>query len=446
MIKILIANRGEIACRIIETCKKLRYQTVAVYSDADKESLHVKLSDEAFSLKGNHTKDTYLNADLIIKIAKENNVTAIHPGYGFLSENSDFSRKCKEAGILFVGPKPEHLEMMGEKIRARQIMEQLNIPVIKGNSHPIQSVEEAIEIAEQIGYPVMLKASSGGGGIGMKLIENEAQLEKEFLTTQTRALQFFANDDVFIEKAIIKPRHIEAQIAADTHGNAVFLFERDCSIQRRNQKVVEEAPSPFLSAQGRKKLEEYALTITNQIKYVNVGTIEFLVDEKENIYFLEMNTRLQVEHGVTEGITGIDLVEWQFRITFGETLPMRPTHVEMNGHSIEVRVYAEDPKTFFPSPGTVQHCNFPEEIGVRIDTHLYDGWVVSPFYDPLLAKIIVTANTRKEAVIQLHDYLKKVEIEGIKTNVPFLIDILSTIAFQEGDYTTSFISEYQKVK
>ncbi|PGZ94192.1 MULTISPECIES: biotin carboxylase N-terminal domain-containing protein [unclassified Bacillus (in: firmicutes)] len=446
MIKILIANRGEIACRIIETCKKLRYQTVAVYSDADKESLHVKLSDEAFSLKGNHTKDTYLNADLIIKIAKENNVTAIHPGYGFLSENSDFARKCKEAGILFVGPKPEHLEMMGEKIRARQIMEQLNIPLIKGNSHPIQSVEEAREIAEQIGYPVMLKASSGGGGIGMKLIENEAQLEKEFLTTQTRALQFFANDDVFIEKAIIKPRHIEAQIAADTHGNAVFLFERDCSIQRRNQKVVEEAPSPFLSPQGRKKLEEYALTIANQMKYVNVGTIEFLVDEKENIYFLEMNTRLQVEHGVTEGITGIDLVEWQFRITFGETLPIRPTHVEMNGHSIEVRVYAEDPKTFFPSPGTVHHCNFPEEIGVRIDTHLYDGWVVSPFYDPLLAKVIVTANTRKEAVVQLHNYLKKVEIEGIKTNLPFLIDILSTNAFQEGDYTTSFISEYQKVK
>ncbi|ODG90585.1 biotin carboxylase [Gottfriedia luciferensis] len=446
MIKILIANRGEIACRIIETCKKLRYQTVAVYSDADKESLHVKLSDEAFSLKGNHTKDTYLNADLIIKIAKENNVTAIHAGYGFLSENSDFARKCKEAGILFVGPKPEHLEMMGEKIRARQIMEQLNIPLIKGNSHPIQSVEEAREIAEQIGYPVMLKASSGGGGIGMKLIENEAQLEKEFLTTQTRALQFFANDDVFIEKAIIKPRHIEAQIAADTHGNAVFLFERDCSIQRRNQKVVEEAPSPFLSPQGRKKLEEYALTIANQMKYVNVGTIEFLVDEKENIYFLEMNTRLQVEHGVTEGITGIDLVEWQFRITFGETLPIRPTHVEMNGHSIEVRVYAEDPKTFFPSPGTVHHCNFPEEIGVRIDTHLYDGWVVSPFYDPLLAKVIVTANTRKEAVVQLHNYLKKVEIEGIKTNLPFLIDILSTNAFQEGDYTTSFISEYQKVK
>jgi acetyl-CoA carboxylase, biotin carboxylase subunit len=446
MIKILIANRGEIACRIIQTCKKLRYQTVALYSDADKESLHVKLSDEAFPLKGNHTKDTYLNGDLIIQIAKENNVTAIHPGYGFLSENSDFARKCHEAGILFVGPKPEHLEMMGEKIRARQLMEQLNIPVIQGNSHPIQSVEEAKEIASQIGYPVMLKASSGGGGIGMKLIETAEQLEKEFVTTQTRALQFFANDDVFIEKAIIKPRHIEAQIAADSLGNVVFLFERDCSIQRRNQKVVEEAPSPFLSPSGRKKLEEYALTIANKMKYLNVGTIEFLVDEKENIYFLEMNTRLQVEHGVTEGITGIDLVEWQFRITFGEILPIRPQHIEMNGHSIEVRVYAEDPKTFFPSPGTIQHCNFPEVDGVRIDTHLYDGWVVSPFYDPLLAKVIVTANTRKEAVNKLHSYLSTVQIEGVKTNLPFLIDILSTNSFQEGDYATNFISEYQKVK
>lgn len=446
MIKILIANRGEIACRIIQTCKKLRYQTVAIYSEADKESLHVKLSDEAFPLKGNHTKDTYLNGDYIIQIAKANNVTAIHPGYGFLSENSDFAKKCAEAGILFVGPKPEHLEMMGEKIRARQLMEQLNIPVIKGNSHPIQSIEEAKEIAFDIGYPVMLKASSGGGGIGMKLIENQEQLEKEFVTTQTRALQFFANDDVFIEKAILKPRHIEAQIAADTLGNVVFLFERDCSIQRRNQKVVEEAPSPFLSSHGRKKLEEYALTIANKMKYINVGTIEFLVDENENIYFLEMNTRLQVEHGVTEGITGIDLVEWQFRITFGEILPIRPHHVEMNGHSIEVRVYAEDPKTFFPSPGTVQHCSFPEVVGVRVDTHLYDGWVVSPFYDPLLAKVIVTAKTRKDAVQKLQTYLSSVSIEGIKTNVPFLIDILSTNAFQEGDYATNFISEYQKVK
>lgn len=446
MIKILIANRGEIACRIIQTCKKLRYQTVAIYSDADKESLHVKLSDEAFPLHGNHTKDTYLNSDLIIKIAKENNVTAIHPGYGFLSENSEFARKCKEAGILFVGPKPEHLEMMGEKIRARQLMEQLKIPVIKGNSFPILSIDDAKDIALDIGYPVMLKASSGGGGIGMKLIESEEQLEKEFTATQTRALQFFANGDVFIEKAVMNPRHIEAQIAADSHGNVVFLFERDCSIQRRNQKVVEEAPSPFLSSQGRKKLEEYSLKIANNMKYLNVGTIEFLVDDKENIYFLEMNTRLQVEHGVTEGITGIDLVEWQFKITFGEMLPIRSHHVEMSGHSIEVRVYAEDPKNFYPSPGTVKQCHFPEVMGVRIDTHLYDGWVVSPFYDPLLAKIIVTAKTRNEAVEKLVSYLKTVQIEGTKTNLPFLIDILSTESFKLGEYTTNFISEYQKVK
>ncbi|MBP0726412.1 ATP-grasp domain-containing protein [Bacillus sp. RG28] len=446
MIKVLIANRGEIAVRILKTCKKLHYQTVAVYSDVDKESLHVSLSDEAYPLEGNQTKDTYLNIEKIIQIAKSSNVTAIHPGYGFLSENTEFARRCKEEGIIFIGPSPEHIELMGEKIRARQLMESLNIPVIKGDSNPLTSIDQAIRLAEEIGYPVMLKASSGGGGIGMKLISDPDQLEKEFLPTQQRAAQFFGNGDVFLEKAILSPRHIETQIVGDQHGHSVFLFERDCSIQRRNQKVIEEAPSPFLSSVGRKKLKDYSLHIAKSLNYCNVGTIEFLMDEQENIYFLEMNTRLQVEHGVTEGITGIDLVEWQFRVAFGERLPVHESEVTSEGHSIELRLYAEDPTTFFPSPGKITSCLFPEHENIRIDTHIYNGWSVSPFYDPLLAKIIVTKNNRFEAIQVLETYLKEIEITGIKTNLPFLQRVLETDSFREGNYTTNFINEYQKVK
>ncbi|MCM2532393.1 ATP-grasp domain-containing protein [Neobacillus pocheonensis] len=358
--KVLIANRGEIAGRVIRTCNALGIQTVGIYSEADKDALHVKAADEAYLLGGPKVSESYLNIDKIIEIARQSGTEAIHPGYGLLSENAEFARRCEEEGIVFIGPSPDVISKMGSKIEARKLMELAGVPVVPGITYPLADVEEAVEIGKKIGYPIMLKASAGGGGIGMQIVQNDDELRKAFEGNQKRAVSFFGNGEMFIEKYVENPRHIEIQILADSVGNTIYLWERECSIQRRHQKVVEEAPSPFLDEVTRSKMGEAAVKAAKSIGYKNAGTIEFLVDEHKNFYFLEVNTRLQVEHPVTEEITGLDLVAEQLRIAFGESLPFKQSEIKREGHAIEVRIYAEDPKTFFPSPGKITTFVLPE--------------------------------------------------------------------------------------
>lgn len=440
--KILIANRGEIASRIIRTCKKLGILTVAVHSEADSDSPFVGLADEAYLLGGPRVQESYLNVNKILEIAKETGAEAIHPGYGFLSENADFARSCEEAGLIFIGPKPEIIQQMGNKVEARKKMEQAGLPLVPGFSRPLIDSAEAAAVAEKIGYPVMLKAAAGGGGIGMQAVANEDELTKAFEGNQKRAQLFFGNGDMFIEKLIEKPRHIEIQVLADSFGNAVYLWERECSVQRRHQKVVEEAPSSFLDEETRNRMGMAAVKAVKSIGYSNAGTLEFLVDADKNFYFLEMNTRLQVEHPVTEEITGLDLVEQQIKIASGNKLDFNQSEIKQDGHSIEVRIYAEDPKTFYPAPGRITTMELPEGEGIRHELAVHGTSVVSHFYDPMIAKLVVSGDSRDNAIERLREALASYKIEGIKTNLPLLMEIISHEAFSKGDTTTDFIAKY----
>ncbi|WP_141994230.1 acetyl-CoA carboxylase biotin carboxylase subunit [Bacillus sp. B4EP4a] len=442
--KILIANRGEIASRIIRTCRKLGILTVAVHSEADADSPFVGLADEAYLLGGPRVQESYLNVKKILEIAKKTGVEAIHPGYGFLSENADFARSCEEAGLIFIGPKPEIIQQMGNKVEARKKMEQAGLPLVPGFSRPLIDSAEAAAVAEKIGYPVMLKAAAGGGGIGMQAVANEDELTKAFEGNQKRAQLFFGNGDMFIEKLIEKPRHIEIQVLADSFGNAVYLWERECSVQRRHQKVVEEAPSSFLDEETRNRMGMAAVTAVKSIGYSNAGTLEFLVDGDKNFYFLEMNTRLQVEHPVTEEITGLDLVEQQIKIASGNKLEFTQSEIKQDGHSIEVRIYAEDPKTFYPAPGRITSMELPEGEGIRHELAVHGTSVVSHFYDPMIAKLVVSGDSRDKAIKRLREALANYKIEGIKTNLPLLMEIISHEAFSQGDTTTDFIAKYIK--
>ncbi|SFA75216.1 acetyl-CoA carboxylase, biotin carboxylase subunit [Lentibacillus halodurans] len=440
--KILIANRGEIAARVIRTCQKLSIKTVAVYSEADQKAPFVSMADESFLLGPPRVQDSYLNIEKIISIAEESNVDAIHPGYGFLSENGAFAEKCEEAGIRFIGPSAKVMEKMGSKIAARKAMQEADVPVVPGTDGAVKSSDEAIEFAREIGYPIMLKASAGGGGIGMQAVQSDEELIKAFESNAKRAKTFFGDGAMFMEKKLDFARHIEIQLLADNYGNVIHLFERECSIQRRNQKVIEEAPSPFLSGQTRKQMGEAAVTAAKALGYTGAGTIEFLVDDQENFYFLEMNTRIQVEHPVTEEITGVDIVEQQIFIAEGKELSSSQSEVNMNGHAIEARIYAEDPETFFPSPGHISAFQLPEGEYIRNEVAVAQNDDVTPFYDPMIGKLIVKGSNRREAISMLKEALLTYKVEGIKTNIPMLQKIAGHEAFESGNTTTAFIENY----
>jgi acetyl-CoA carboxylase, biotin carboxylase subunit len=444
--KILIANRGEIACRVIRACRDLQIKTVAVYSEADRDALHVRMADEAYFIGAPPSAESYLRVEKIIEAAKKSGAEAIHPGYGFLSENAEFVRQVTNEGIVFIGPPPEAMEAMGGKISARKIAIEAGVPVVPGTTEPLKSFEEAREIAASFGYPVMLKASAGGGGKGMRLVENESDLKNALEAAQSEAQASFGDSSVYIEKAIVRPRHIEIQIFSDRHGNHVHLGERECSIQRRHQKVIEEAPSPINSAKLRKKMGECAVMVAKAVNYVGAGTVEFLVsDETREFYFLEMNTRLQVEHPVTEMVTGIDLVREQIRVAWGEKLSFTQDEVEMRGHAIECRIYAEDPENnFLPSPGRITRLRVPQGNGVRDDGGIYEGSEISIYYDPMISKFIAYGRNREEAIDRLRRALREYEVGGIKTTLPFFREIIEDEEFQKGNLDTGFISRWQK--
>ncbi|MGB8955831.1 MAG: acetyl-CoA carboxylase biotin carboxylase subunit [Tumebacillaceae bacterium] len=444
--KILIANRGEIACRVIRTCKALGVQTVGIYSEADAEAPHVKMADEAFLVGEPQVAKSYLNVDRILEIAKETGAEAVHPGYGLLSENTDFAKRVQEAGMVFIGPSIEAIAAMGSKIESRKAMEIAGVPVVPGITRPLVDEEEGVVVANEIGYPVMLKASGGGGGIGMQVVNSDDELRKAYAGNQNRAKQFFGDDAMYIEKFVEEPRHVEVQIMADKEGNTVYLWERECSIQRRHQKVVEEAPSPFLDDELRRQMGEAAVRAAKSIQYSNAGTIEFLVDKHRHFYFLEMNTRLQVEHPVTEEITGLDLVAEQLRIAYGEPLGYGQEDVKREGHAIEVRIYAEDPKTFFPSPGTITRFEAPQFDFVRNELAVGEGSKVTPFYDPMIAKLVVKGADRMEAISRMQQALDHYHVEGIKTNIPMLREVMAHDAYIAGDTTTDFVAKHIQKK
>lgn len=440
--KVLIANRGEIARRVIRTCKRLNVQTVAVYSEADAESLHVKEADEAFCIGKPPVAQSYLNIDRLLEVAKESGAEAVHPGYGLLSENAEFAKRCTEAGLVFIGPSADVIASMGSKLEARKTMKAAGVPIVEGVETPVKDVSEAIEIASRLGYPIMLKASAGGGGIGMQLVENAEELAKAFEGNQKRAQSFFGDGTMYMERFIANPHHVEVQIIADHDGNVVPLFERECSIQRRNQKVVEEAPSPFISEETRKSMLDASVKAVQHIGYVNAGTIEYLVDAEQNFYFLEMNTRLQVEHPVTEEITKLDLVEEQLKIAAKQPLAFTRDSIERTGHAIEVRIYAENPSTFFPSPGTITVFELPTGKGIRHECGVEAGTTVTPFYDPMISKLVVWGETRAIACERLIEALKAYKVEGIQTNIPMLLKTVTHEQFLKGYTTTKFVDEY----
>jgi acetyl-CoA carboxylase biotin carboxylase subunit len=439
--KILIANRGEIALRIIRTCKELGIKTVAVYSEADRYSLHVRFADEAVCIGPGPSKESYLNIPRIIAAAEITNAEAIHPGYGFLAENAMFAEICESSGIKFIGPTPDAIEAMGDKALAKETMRKAGVPVIPGSDGVVETLEQAREIANEIGYPIMLKAAAGGGGKGMRMVRNDEELENAWQTARAEAEAAFGNPAVYIEKFIEKPRHIEIQILADEHGNVIHLGERDCSIQRRHQKLIEESPSPIVTPELREAMGQAAVKGAKSVKYRNAGTIEFLVDKDGNFYFMEMNTRIQVEHPVTEMVYGIDIVREQIRIASGEKLGIKQKQIKPNGHAIECRINAEDPfNGFRPSPGKITALHFPGGFGVRVDSHIYQEYVVPPYYDSMIAKLIVHAKNRDEAIARMLRALDEFVIEGIHTTIPFHIKILNSPQFRSGvDYDTKYI-------
>lgn len=439
--KILIANRGEIASRVMRTCKEVGIQTVAVYSEADSSSPFVQMADERYLLGPSRVQDSYMNVDKLLEIAHEAKVDAIHPGYGFLSENASFCKRCTEEGFTFIGPTSDVIERMGDKIAARKTMQKASVPVVPGTEDAARTVEDAVEAANDIGYPIMLKASAGGGGIGMQVVQNEKELTKAFSSNSQRAENLFGDGSMFLEKKIENAHHVEIQVLADSKGNAVHLYDRECSIQRRNQKVIEEAPSPFISEKTRQDMGAAAVQAVKTLKYTSAGTIEFLVDENENYYFLEMNTRIQVEHPVTEEITGLDIVKLQIQIANGDTLPIDQQSLSRKGHAIEARIYAEDPKTFFPSPGHISKFELPKGSYVRNEVTVANEMDVTPFYDPMIGKLIVSAPTRDKAIMHLKEALEAYEVEGIKTNIPMLKSIVDNDTFKSGNTTTAFVDE-----
>lgn len=444
--KILIANRGEIACRVIRACREMRIGTVAVYSDTDVDALHVRMADEAYHVGSAPSSDSYLRADRIIDAAKRAGAEAIHPGYGFLSENADFVRQVSANGIKFIGPPPEAMESMGGKILARKIAIAAGVPVVPGTTAPLTSYEEAAEVAASFGYPIMLKASAGGGGKGMRLVDNEGELRSAIDNAKAEAMASFGDDAVYVEKAVVRPRHIEIQVFSDTHGNHVHLGERECSIQRRHQKVIEEAPSPINSSELRVKMGECAVMVARAVNYVGAGTVEFLVsDIDKSFYFLEMNTRLQVEHPVTELVTGIDLVREQIRVAAGEPLSFSQEDVRLSGHAIECRIYAEDPENnFLPSPGRISRLRIPHGPGVRDDGGVYEGSEVSIYYDPMISKFAVHGRDRAEAIDRMRRALGEYEVGGIKTTLPFFREVIEDEDFVTGKLDTGFIARFNE--
>lgn len=441
--KILIANRGEIALRVIRACHELGIRTVAVYSEVDRDSLHVRFADEAICIGQPQSNLSYLNIPSIISAAEIADVEAIHPGYGFLAENAHFAEICESCNISFIGPSPENMRLMGDKMAAKEFMRKAGLPVIAGSSQAIKNKDEAIKIAKSIGYPVIIKAAAGGGGRGMRVCHNDVSLISSLMTAQAEAEASFGDSNVYIEKYIKKPRHIEVQILADKYGHIIQLGERDCSIQRRHQKLLEESPSVIVDSKLRKRLGELAVRGAKQAGYISAGTIEFLVDERGNVYFMEMNTRIQVEHPVTEMITGIDLIKQQILIASGEKLRIQQDSVEFRGAAIECRINAEDYENgFTPSPGKIEFLNFPGGYGVRVDSHIYPGYEVSPYYDSLLAKLIVLGRNRNEAIRILRRALSEFIIEPIKTTIGFHQRIVNSPYFIKGNISTHFVEEF----
>jgi len=440
--KILIANRGEIALRIIRACKEMGIKTVAVHSTADANSLHVRFADESVCIGPPKSADSYLNVPSIISAAEITDAEAIHPGYGFLAENSSFAEICNSTGIRFIGPSPESIKQMGDKARARETAQKAGAPVLPGSNGVVTEESSAIEIAREIGFPVIVKAAAGGGGKGMRVVMDESSFANAFVMAQTEALASFSNADVYIEKYVLQPRHIEIQIMADEKGNIVYLGERECSIQRRHQKLIEEAPSVIVGEDLRKQMGEMAVAIARSVKYRNAGTIEFLMDEQGKYYFMEMNTRIQVEHPVTEMVTGIDLVKEQIRVAAGLPLSFTQKDIRIKGHSIECRINAEDPEKFTPSPGTITAFNPPGGLGVRVETAAYTQYVIPPYYDSMIAKLVVHAETRDDAIMRMRRALNEFIIEGVKTTIPMHIKILDDAQFQSGDISTKFMERY----
>jgi acetyl-CoA carboxylase, biotin carboxylase subunit len=438
--KILIANRGEIAVRVIRACRELNIATVAVFADADRASLHVQKADEARHIGPSAARESYLNIERILDAAERSGADAIHPGYGFLSENAKFAQACADSGIKFIGPAAASIAMMGSKTGARREMEKAGIPFVPGTSSGLESIAQAQQVAARIGYPVMLKAAAGGGGKGMRLVASPAELGAALESAQSEAQRAFGDSEVYLEKAILNPRHIEMQVLADEHGNTVYLGERECSIQRRHQKVLEESPSPIVDPQMRRRMGEVAVRVAKAARYSNAGTVEFLVDQQKNFYFLEMNTRLQVEHPVTELITGLDLVHLQIRIAAGEKLPFAQNDVVIRGHAIECRIYAEDPdNNYYPSPGKITLLQEPAGPGIRHDSGIYENWTVPIDYDPLLAKLVGYGTDRPQAIARLARAVGEYFVGGIKTNLSLFERILSDPDFCGGNLDTGFL-------
>ena len=439
--KILIANRGEIALRVIRTCREMGIKTVAVYSTADRDSLHVKFADEAVCIGRPQSADSYLNIPHLMAAVEITNADAIHPGYGFLAENAKFSQICADHGIKFIGPTPEMINGMGDKITAKDTMIKAGVPVVPGSEGLLQSVDEAKGLAKEIGYPVMIKATAGGGGKGMRLVWEESELEKAYDSAKTEAAAAFKNDGLYMEKFVEEPRHIEIQIAGDQYGNVCHLSERDCSIQRRHQKLVEESPSPFMTDELRTRMGDAAKKAASAINYESVGTVEFLVDKYRNFYFMEMNTRIQVEHCVTEEVINFDLIKEQIKIAAGERISGADYIPEM--HSIECRINAEDPyNDFRPSPGKITILHQPGGHGVRVDSHVYAGYVIPPYYDSMIGKLITVARTRSEAIDTMYRALSEYIIEGVKTTIPFHLQLMKDERFRSGDFNTKFLEGF----
>jgi len=443
MKKILVANRGEIALRVMKTAKKMGIKTVAVYSVADRQSPHVKFADEAVCIGEAPSNQSYLLGDKIIEVCKELGVDGIHPGYGFLSENSKFAEMAEKNGITFIGPKSHAIEVMGDKLAAKDTVKAYDIPMVPGLDHAITDIDEAKQVAKEVGFPILIKASAGGGGKGMRVVEKEEDFESQMQRAISEATSAFGDGSVFIEKYVGSPRHIEIQVMADTHGNVVYLFERECSVQRRHQKVVEEAPSAVLTPEIRQAMGEAAVKVAKSCDYVGAGTVEFLLDENKNFYFLEMNTRLQVEHPVTELITGIDLVEMQIRVARGEVLPIKQEDLEIKGHALELRVYAEDPlNDFLPSVGNLSTYILPEGEGVRVDNGFEQGMDVPIYYDPMLSKLITYGKDRNEAIELMLKAIQDYKIEGVSTTLPFGTFVFKHDAFVSGDFDTNFVKKF----
>ena len=440
--KVLIANRGEIAVRIIRACREMGVRTVAIYSEADKNSLHTTLADEAICIGPAPSAKSYLNMKAILEATCLTGADSIHPGFGFLSENTEFAKICQEIGIKFIGPEYKLIELLGNKSRAKETMKRVGVPVVPGSEGLIYSKEQAVMLAEQIKYPVMLKASAGGGGRGIRVAYSKEELEKEYDIVKQEARVSFNDDSLYMEKFIENPRHVEIQILADEYGNSIHLGERDCSIQRRNQKVLEETPSPILNEETRRKMGEIAVKAVKEIGYTNAGTIEFLVDKNNDFYFMEMNTRVQVEHPITEMITGVDIIKEQIKIASGEKLSINQEDIQFSGHSMEARINAENPdKNFMPCPGTITGLHIPGGNGIRVDTAIYSGYTIPPTYDSMIAKVIVHGKTREESIAKMKSAIAELVVEGVTTNADFILKILENENFKNNNYDTSFIKK-----